>query len=341
MKRLFLVFNLILLVPGILLYGQISEPWRSIGNIARTDSMYVEKRPDPLLLSKAYGYAIGKEIMAGRISKMYPVLELIAQKNFSRFMESWGMSIARIKFVLERYTKMPFQEFDSLLVGQMQPMLEAQELDFVSALEFINQLDTISKGQNIEASIFETLLAYRFPVAPNNEMHAGFSYLYDPGENPVARGLSFNLRLPVTWKTEAGISPNVVDMFISEQGRGQEAMVVIVVGDETLGELTGRDKEEFYEEENIKRLLPPGSKFDSMKQITLAGKPGLQVVFYNNPQVLDVSMYGKYIVYLTDYQNKIIFLSGSVFGEEEAEIEKRFQHFLPFFRNVAASLRFN
>jgi hypothetical protein len=340
MKYKMIATALLLIAGKVAVYGQYSATWKQLGEYARADSMLVQKGPDALMLSKAYGYIVGKEIMAERISGEYPEIAPLAQGNLLKLMTSWGMSASRIKFALERLTKLPYQYFDSLIVEQAVPLLYAQPLSFTTALEFVQTLEEQSAGNYIESPYLETLLTYRFPSAPLEEMDAGFTQEYISGDNPAALGLPFGFSLPLSWQQKENPSPNVVDMFVSEQGEGLEGVTVSVVSTGTGEAITSEDMDEQFTEKNMPAVLPAGSVLHSIKKIGLAGKTGYQVVFQKNEQMLDLSLYGKYIMYITYGEDKLLFLSGSVFHESETTAAKRYERFLPFFRQVAASLYF-
>lgn len=335
----------ILLLLGIsrlsVLQGQISEPCKGLGDWVLRDVPFSENKPVPLELSKSYGYVIGVELMTERIAQTYPDLSNPVRKNLLAFMEAWCSSATRIKWALEPFTQMTPLDFDSLIIESARPLINGLPLDRQIANDFIQQLAEKAVGKYIESPVLETLLIYRFPAIPSDEMDAGFSQRYHAEDSPGALGLSFSARLPITWAQKEERPPNVVDMFVSENGRGREAIGFTIFENEVFTELSEEDLALFLSEEGIRILLPPGAVLGAVKKITLGGKPAVQVIFTNHVDVLDQSVLAKHIMFMTFFEGRQFILGGSVTDIQEAPLAAHFERFLPFFRTVASSLQFD
>jgi|GEM_PF-3585485 len=335
----------ILLLLGIsrlsVLQGQISEPCKGLGDLILRDPPYAENKPVPVELSKSYGYVIGVELMTERIAQTYPDLASPARKSLLNFMEAWCSSASRIKRALEPFTQMTPQDFDSLLTNSAVPLINGLPLDRQIANDFIAQLAEKAVGKYIESPVLETLLVYRFPAAPSEEIDAGFSTRYRAEDNLRTHGLAFSARLPITWQQNEERLPNVVDMFVSENGRGREAIGFTIFANEVFTELSEEDLAPFLSEEGIRILLPPGAVLGGVKKITLGGKPAVQVIFTNHVEVLDQVVLAKHVMFMTFFEGKQFILGGSVTDIQEAPLAAHFERFLPFFRTVASSLQFD
>ena len=86
-----------------------------------------------------------------------------------------------------------------------------------------------AKG-DLPTPVIQTLLMFkpRYIRSPTAEFSDGYRQRYESAGTGKAKGVAFNLQVPISWKAMEGNRPNVVAKFVSENGRGLEFFVVLI-----------------------------------------------------------------------------------------------------------------
>jgi len=293
------------------------------------------------VVSRTYGYIMGQEYYLTKIENEYPELKLEVIRVRLNFNSSFGRAKIIIENELETIFRDYFNTFKSETLNQISKMLEDIHFDKNYAIDFLKEVNSRAEGY-IESPVLETLLTYQFIDNPSKEFSAGFLNSYSTKGHPKTKDIIINAKLPLSWKQEEAERPNIVQKFVSNNGKGLET-ILFMVKDLGLPNDYIETKEElndFFTESELKQMIPEGSNFISAKRIVLDGLVGGQVIFKTTQERLDFSITMKSVHFITIYEGKIIFLQCWVYSVSDDNLNDRFNLFLPLFRKVANSLVF-
>lgn len=294
---------------------------------------------DPKILSRVYGYLKGQQFTLDRIKKEFPELELEVTKCELEFSLSFKKANKRITSEQKALMGEEFEKYEIEMMDNLKSRVSAQEITKDLALGFIEEVKQRAKG-NIESPVLETLLTYQFIDNPSKEFSVGFVNTYSTKNHPKTKGVTINAKLPLSWSQQEGDRPNVIQKFVSENGKGQEIILFMVkdLGLPSDYKITQEELNDFFTESELKQMIPEGSEFISAQKITLDNHTGGQLIFKTIQQQLDFSITMQATHFVTIYDGKMIFLQCMVSAEEGENLTDRFNLFIPLFRQVANSM---
>jgi len=295
--------------------------------------------PDPKILSQAYGYLKGQQFTLDKIKKGYPELELEVTRCELEFNLVFKKASDNINRELKKLLGNEFEKYEREMIGDLKSMLSQQIITEDLAINFIEEVKQRSIGK-IESPVLETLLTYQFIDNPAKEFSSGFINSYSTKGHPKTKDVTINAKLPLSWSQKEGDRPNVIQKFVSENGKGQEIILFMVtdLGLPNDYKITKDELNEFFTESELKQMIPDGSEFISAKRITLDNHIGGQLIFMTTQERLDFSLTMQAAHFITIYEGKMVFLQCMVSAEVGENLSDRFNLFLPLFRQVANSL---
>jgi hypothetical protein len=234
-----------------------------------------------------------------------------------------------------------FLKYDDEMKAKLVSLFTRQILTYELAVEFIKEVDNRAKG-NIETPVLQTLLTYQFSDNPTNEFYKGFTNAFSTKGHIKSKGISMNIKIPMSWINKEGERPNIVQKYISENGNGKELIIVMIkdLGFQNNYKISKKELEDFFVESELKKLVPAGGTFISARKITIDNNIGGQVVFRTTQERVDVSINLQAIYYITIYKNKMVMVQGNVTAENTNLLSARFDLMMPLFRQVANSVVF-
>jgi len=121
---------------------------------------------------------------------------------------------------------------------------------------------------------FSAILHAEPPSALIEFAKGDFEY-YSTKGHPKAKGTSFTLKHPKSWLAREGEHPNILQKFVSEQGRGLEiAMIVTKAIPLPAGiKLTQEDIAEILAPSELKTSLPSNATLIDAKATKIEGEP--------------------------------------------------------------------
>lgn len=306
--------------------------------IAQVD-FKLPSNPDPKILSQAYGYLKGQQFTLSRIKKEYPSLELEVTKCELEFSLAFKKASENITNQLKELFGSEFDNYESEMMTQLKSLLSQQKITEDLAINFIEEVKQRAKG-NIESPVLQPLLTYQFIDNPSKEFSSGFTTTYSTKGHTKSKNVEINAKFPNSWNQQEGDRPNVIQKFVSENGKGQEIILFMVkdLGLPTDYKVTEEELSEFFVESKLKQMIPDGSEFISAKKITLDKQIGGQIIFKTTAERLDFTITMQAIHFITIYDGKMVFLQCMVSAEQGENLNDRFNLFLPLFRQVANSL---
>lgn len=266
-------------------------------------------------IGRAYGFYLGQDYSLKEISKKYPSmsgLALIAEKEFSATFES---SIEGMDALMSKYAKSEWKKIKGQLANQIAGSINIEQITEPQARQFIELVQKRAKG-DIESPVIETLLLFKsgYEKHPEREFLDGYKYKYTTNGAGKAKGVAFSIEAPKTWAAKDGNRPNIVQKFVSENGRGLELLLVLIKEmplppDETI---TEKDVAEILNPTKIKDFLPDGSEYKISGKLTLENLPGFWVHFKMNMSRARNSVGMETMMYTIFYKNKMIQIQGHV-----------------------------
>lgn len=263
----------------------------------------------------AYGFYLGQDYSLNEISKKYPSmsgLTLIAKKEFSATFKS---SIEGMDALMSKHYKTEWERIKEQLTEQIADFINIEQITKPQAREFIELVRQRAKG-DIESPVIETLLLFKsgYEEHPEREFLDGYKYKYITNGTGKAKGVAFSIEVPKTWVAKEGDRPNIVQKFVSKNGRGLE-LLLILIKEMPLspGEtITDKDVAEILKPTDIKDFLPDGAEYVTSGKLTLENLPGFWVHFKMNMSRARNSVCMETIMYTIFYKKKIIQIQGAV-----------------------------
>lgn len=91
--------------------------------------------------------------------------------------------------------------------------------------------------------------------------------------HPKSKGTSFTIKYPSSWLAKEGERPNVVQNFVSDNGKGFEMVMIITKAIPPNEPFTQADVQEMLSLEGLKQLIPKGGKFLNAKSTKIENDP--------------------------------------------------------------------
>lgn len=266
-------------------------------------------------IGRAYGFYLSQNYSLNEISKKYPFLSglaLIAEKEFSANFQS---SIESMDTLMTKDAKDEWRKIKGTLSKQIVASINIDQITETQARQFVNLVRQRAKG-NIESLVIETLLLFKsgYEKSPEREFLDGYKYKYTNNGTGKAKGVAFSIEVPKTWAAKQGNRPNIVQKFVSENGRGLELLLILIKEMPLLpGEkVTEKDVAEMLNLRDIKDFLPDGSTYIKSGKLTLENLPGLWVHFRMELSRVRNVVGMETIMYTIFYKNKMIQIQGQV-----------------------------
>jgi len=266
-------------------------------------------------IGRTYGFYLGQDYSLNGISKKYPSLSglsLIAEKEFSA---NYKSSIDGMDAIMQKYSKNEWEKIKGTLSKQIASSINIDQITETEARQFVNLVRQRAKG-NIESPVIETLLLFKsgYEKNPEREFIDGYKYKYVNNGIGKSKGVAFSIESPKTWAAKDGNRPNIVQKFVSENGRGLK-LLLILINEMPLqpGEkVTEKEVAEILNPKDIKKFLPEGASYIKSGKLTLENLPGFWVHFKMEMSRVRNTVDMETIMYMIFYKNKMIQIQGQV-----------------------------
>ncbi len=292
-------------------------------------------------LAQAYGYCTGQKLSIEKIQLEFPTLANGAARAQLAFELAFKPACDNIELELQAAAGTRWSNFKS----QMHQKFKSQLSSTISqsqAEAFIKEVALRAKG-NLESPVLQTLLSRHpdFQNSPVKEFISGFTNTFRPKDHPKAKGVDFQIQYPKSWLAKEGVRPNVIQLITSENGRGSEAVVLIVkeIPLPPNYKVTQAELDDLFSVQGMKEMIPQGSTVLGAQPITLDRQKGAMIKFDTSTQRVDVMIFTRNLHFVTLYGNKMIFIqcmSHSMSPDKQA-LQARFDKFEPLFKLIANS----
>lgn len=294
-------------------------------------------------ISQAYGFWLGQEYTLDEISKKFPSLSrqvLIARMAFSSEFRS---SIEGINSYMNEKNRDEWENLKNTITGKFENILDIDVLSEVEANAFVEEVRQRAKG-SIESPVLETLLTFKagYAANPGKEFSDGYKYKYSHDGSGKAKGVPFTIELPKTWLAKDGDRPNVVQKFISKNGRGYEIVMVLInnIPLEQGERITEKDVDEILNPIDIRDMIPDGATATDFGKLVIETLPGFWVKMKIQSARVRNSMKAESVMYAIFYEDRMIQIQAQVINSINGESigDGGFVKFEPLFDLIANSL---
>lgn len=277
-------------------------------------------------IGQAYGFYLGQNYSLSEISKKYPSLSglaLIAEKEFSATFKS---SIDGMDALMAKYAKSEWNKIKAQLTTQIASSINIEQISETQARQFVEQVRERAKG-NIESPVIETMLLFKsgYEKNPEREFLDGYKFKYSTNGAGKAKGVAFSIESPKTWVAKEGNRPNIVQKFVSENGRGLEFLLILIkeIPLQPGEKITEKDISEILNPKDIQDFIPDGGVYLNSGKLTLENLPGFWVHFKMDMARMRNTFGMETIMYTIFYKNKMIQIQGQVVSSINGEPAER------------------
>lgn len=277
-------------------------------------------------IGQAYGFYLGQNYFLSEISKKYPSLSglaLIAEKEFSATFKS---SIDGMDALMAKYAKSEWNKIKAQLTTQIASSINIEQISETQARQFVEQVRERAKG-NIESPVIETMLLFKsgYEKNPEREFLDGYKFKYSTNGAGKAKGVAFSIESPKTWVAKEGNRPNIVQKFVSENGRGLEFLLILIkeIPLQPGEKITEKDISEILNPKDIQDFIPDGGVYLNSGKLTLENLPGFWVHFKMDMARMRNTVGMETIMYTIFYKNKMIQIHGQVVSSINGEPAER------------------
>lgn len=277
-------------------------------------------------IGRAYGFYLGQNYSLSQISKKYPSLSgfaKIAEKEFSATFKS---SIEGMDALMREHAKSDWNKIKTKLTTQISSSINIERISEIQARQFVEQVRERAKG-NIESPVIQTLLLFKsgYEKNPEREFLDGYKFKYSTNGSGKAKGVGFSIESPKTWVAKEGNRPNIVQKFVSENGRGLELLLILIkeVPLQPGEKITEKDVLQILNPKDIQEFLPDGGVYLNSGKFTLENLPGFWVHFKVDMARVRNTVGMETIMYTIFYKNKMIQIQGQVMTSINGEAAER------------------
>lgn len=285
---------------------------------------------------RTYGYCYGQQKSVEQIKREFPHLRVAMFQAETAFNVTFGKSCKAVSEIFSDSVRQKLNsEFDKYISGTA--------ISESVATEFIAKIEARSKGV-IETPVKETLLTFNpdFRDKPALEFMRGFTKTFSSSGHSKAKGLSVDIKVPMSWISREGNRPNIVQFFKAEYGRSDASMLIGIGNFEPPRgvRVTQRDIDAMFTPANIRGMAPDGAVVVESKPITLEGLKGGMLVYDATAGRLDLSISMRTLSYTIFFKNRLVSIEFSVgdLTENRARAVELFTKYRPLFMMIANSL---
>lgn len=156
-----------------------------------------------------------------------------------------------------------------------------------------------------------------------------------------AKGANFSIKYPQSWMAKEGERPNVVQNFVSDNGKGFEMTMILtkaIPPDEPLSEA---DILNYFSSQGLADFVPQGGKFLRASSTKIEAEPAGLFEYTQRQQRagMEIEMH---IMGLAFFQGRtLVTVMCGVYGSSAGEASRRFELFRPLFSIMLNSIIFD
>jgi hypothetical protein len=302
------------------------------------------KKPKHIRVGEAYSYIFAQDFSLDRIKNQFPQFAIDILKAKNAFNLTFGRSSAGMKKYLTEYLgQNEFSNYEVRLNSELKKMFGSQMFTKEIATNYILEIESRAKG-NIVSTVLETILSFQFSDSPQDEFISGFTSTFKTKAHAKAKNSDWQIKVPMSWKAEEADRPNIVKKFTSDYGAGNQSIMLIVKEFPPTKKQVLKKKEldDFFSDEEMKKMVPDGGKYISFTKMTLDGNIGGMVEYQLTIERLDTKIQIRMVQFMFFRNNMIYVLQGTVGSDNmDRDLSLEMKKYLPLYRLVANSIVVN
>ena len=302
---------------------------------------------------QAWGFCEGQALAVKKLQAEFPDLANRFELAQRKFEKQFRPACNNIELLIERQLG-KWNELRGTLRTQLEKEMAPLVHDREGALLTLDLLDRRTRGLDIDAPMVQALLYShpRYRENPSRELLDGYMQRYATDGKGKAKGVKFHLDYPQSWAAKEGDRPNIVQKFMSENGRGLEMAMVIVKS--LPAEVQGVSTEEWAQEfrrmvsaGELAQDLPGGFAYVEGAYHALDGAPGYVRKLRGTQKRIDGAVYSVVLEHTSFWNGRYIGLQFTAAvghpadavvdaAVEARKADERFQHWKPLFHAMAS-----
>lgn len=268
--------------------------------------------------SAAYGFALGQQITLDTIKEKYPDLKRDALLVELQFSNQFKSSIEAIDSYMLGFMGQKWTDMKPQMKAKMLEMFNPSNITRTEAVAFLEEVSNRAEGDFPEDTLATYLMFNpRYQKNPALELSEGWSYKYESNGSGKAKGVRFSFKVPYSWGQKEADRPNIVQKFISQNGRGPEMMMVMVneTGLKPHEYLDEAEIDEMLLPQNVKDFVPAGGKLTGKGKLTMSSYPGMWLQYEIPVQIGRSTAMTHGIMYMIYPRDKFVALMGQTVME--------------------------
>ncbi len=288
--------------------------------------------------AKAYGYILGQEYTLNDIKKNYSGLNAKTIEAELMFNISFGNAKNNIESLLnQKFSSEKVAEFRNDVIQDFLK-LNINHIDQEEkAVTFIDEVKKRSKG-DIESPVKEILFFYAFYNNPEEEFLNGFIQKFNTKNHVKSKGTNWSLKVPTSWIAKDADRPNIIQKFTSENGIGNESIMLLVKNLPENQKMTNQEIASLFTVAEAQEMVPENGKFLSFKKMTFDRIDGGMLEFEISIKRLDYEITTRMTQFFFIYNQKLFSIQCNVSSEAKNYNPDAYKKYSQLFKLVANSI---
>jgi hypothetical protein len=185
-----------------------------------------------------------------------------------------------------------------------------------------------------------TAQAAQSPVA---EFANGSVVRFSTRGHVKSKGAVFSMKVPKSWASLEGERPNIVQKFVSENGKGLEMAMIATKSIPSDVPFSKQDIRDILSADGQREMLPDGATFIAARSSLIEAEPAGVMEYTMRMQRADYDIH-MHVLSLTFFQDRTMVQVQFQIGglpEQRATVERKFVAFRPLFQLMMNSIVFD
>jgi hypothetical protein len=285
----------------------------------------------------ALGFVYGQQYTLNQIATYIPELKLDAVRSQLLYNSEFSDATNNMENTIRKtFGDAWLKQYHDNMISELQGLIQYEQMDYEEARSFITKVEDRSKGKIFESPYFETILHYNYLYEPHQEILSGYLQTFKTKGHPKAGGLELQIKTPISFSSEEGDRPHVIQRFKSNEGNGPALIILLIKPiPEKEGRIDARENPEIIDEELAREITEENGIFKSYNRINIDGIPFAMCEYSTSKESLLGNIETSGIHFFTIIDNQFILISGSCRHDDGTNTS--YFEYLPTFKLIANS----
>jgi hypothetical protein len=176
------------------------------------------------------------------------------------------------------------------------------------------------------------------PQETVREFQEGKFYKFSVLGHAKAKGTNFSIKYPQSWMAKEGERPNVVQNFVSDNGKGLEMAMILT---KTIPPEEPFSQADILSTQGLASFMPQGGKLLRTSSTKIEGEPAGLFEYTHRQQRAGMEIEMHYMGLAFFQGRTLVTVMCSVYGSSAGEASRRFELFRPLFSIMMNSIIFD